>query len=278
MKPDQLRDIPKVIKSSGECENFSVQKFRRSIRRTGLEVKECNAITRKIVHKIHPSIKTKEIYKEAYKLIKRHSSIAAIHYSLKKSILELGPTGFIFELFVSRYFESLGYKTSVGITLQGQFVKHEVDVLAQKGDYQICVECKFHNTIRFKNDVKVVLYVKARWDDLVNGIQGNFIREFYVVSNTEFTKDAIEYARGSGLKLLGVNTPESESFLDVIKKYKLYPITCLKRLKKIYCQELFREKLILCSDLLTEKKTLLRIGMSEDEVKNLFSDINKIME
>jgi len=276
----QQRKIPNphVIKSSGEIERFSMTKFEKSLKRTGLPPKYWRPISKQVAAKVHPGIRTKDIYNEAFRLIRKQSSVAAIHYSLKKAILELGPTGFIFELFVARYFESIGYATYVGVTLQGEFVKHEVDVVAMKNNYQVYVECKFHNEVRTKNDIKTVLYVKARWDDLKNGPDGKYLRAFYVTSNTAFTKDAIVYAKGSGLNLLGVNAPEDESFLDKIKKHKLYPITSLKKLKKLYCQELIREKLILCSDLLNAKEVLLKIGMNEEEIRNLYIDINKILE
>jgi hypothetical protein len=276
----QQRKIPNphVIKSSGEVERFSMAKFETSLKRTGLPPKYWKQISKQVAAKVHPGIRTKDIYNETFRLIKKQSSIAAIHYSLKKAILELGPTGFIFELFVARYFESIGYTTYVGVTLQGEFVRHEVDVVAMKNNYQVYVECKFHNEVRTKNDIKTVLYVKARWDDLKNGPDGKYLRAFYVTSNTAFTKDAITYAKGSGLNLLGVNVPEDESFLDKIKKHKLYPITSLKKLKKLYCQELIREKLILCSDLLNAKEVLLKIGMTEEEIRNLYIDINKILE
>lgn len=267
-----------VVKSSGEIERFSMAKFQKSLKRTGLPQKYCTQISKQVAAKVHPGIRTKDIYNETFRLIKQQSSLAAVHYSLKKAILELGPTGFIFELFVARYFESIGYATYVGITLQGEFVKHEVDVVAMKNNYQVYVECKFHNEVRTKNDIKTVLYVKARWDDLKNGPDGKYLRAFYVASNTSFTQDAIAYAKGSGLNLLGLNAPEDESFLDKIKKHKLYPITSLKKLKKRYCQDLIREKLILCSDLLNEKDILLKIGMNEEEIKSLYIDINKILE
>ncbi|MEA9357843.1 hypothetical protein SHI21_16550 [Bacteriovorax sp. PP10] len=267
-----------VIKSNGDIERFSMRKFNKSLRRTGLDSMYCNQISKAVADKIHPGIRTKDIYNETFKLIKKTSVIAAVHYSLKKAILELGPTGFIFELFVARYFECIGYKTYVGTTLQGQFVKHEVDVVAVKNNYMVCVECKFHNMVRTKNDIKIVLYVKSRWDDLKKGPDGKYLREFYVATNTSFTGDALIYSNGIGLKLLGVNAPEDESFLDKIKKHKLYPITSLKRLKKIYCQELIREKLILCSDLLDKRAILKKIGMSDEEIRNLYTDINKLME
>lgn len=266
-----------VIKSNGDIERFSMNKFKKSLKRTGLQSTDCHEITKQVLGRIHPGIRTKDIYNETFKLIRKKSPIAAIHYSLKKAIQDLGPTGFIFELFVARYFETIGYKTYVGTTLQGQFVKHEVDVVAIKKNYMVCVECKFHNMVQTKNDIKVVLYVKSRWDDLKKGPDGKYLREFYVVSNTSFTKDALVYSNGTGLKLLGVNSPENESFLDKIKKHKLYPITSLRKLKKLYCQELIREKFILCSDLLDKREVLKKIGMSDEEIKNLYLDINKLM-
>lgn len=269
---------PKVIKSNGDIQPFSMNKFKKSVKRTGLQSTDCQEITKQVVGKIHPGIRTKEIYNETFKLINKKSQIAAVHYSLKKAIQELGPTGFIFELFVARYFERIGYKTYVGTVLQGQFVKHEVDVVALKKNYMVCVECKFHNMVQTKNDIKIVLYVKSRWDDLKKGPDGKYLKEYYVVSNTSFTRDALVYSNGIGLKLLGVNSPEDESFLDKVKKYKLYPITSLKKLKKIYCQELIREKLILCSDLLNKRAILKKIGMSDEEIRVLYLDINKLME
>ncbi len=273
--------IPKlrhqIIKSTGELEPFSEVKLRRSLQRTGLKPKACKEITNEIVGKIKNVSSTKDIYQHTFKLLKKQSTVAATHYSLKKSLLELGPTGYEFEIFASKYFEAIGFSTYVGIVLQGQYVRHEVDIVASKPNYQVYSECKFHNNSGRKNDIKVVLYVKARWDDLKNGPDGKYLREYYVISNTTFTKDAIEYAEGSGLKLLGVNAPADESFLEKIKKYKLYPITSLMKLKKFYIRELLKSKIVLCSQLLDEKKLLLNMGMTIKDVESIFADINKLL-
>lgn len=267
-----------ILKSSGQLEAFSARKLQRSLQRTGLKPKYCKQITEEIAEKIEPGTTTREIYKKTFKLLRKKSPVAATHYSLKKSLIELGPTGFEFEYFVSKYFEAIGYKTFVGITLQGEHVRHEVDVVASKPNYQIYVECKFHNSSGRKNDIKTVLYVRARWEDLKNGPDGKYLRAYYLASNTAFTQDAITYAKGTGLNLLGVNAPEDESFLDKIKKYKLYPITSLKNLKKIYCKELLRKKIILCKDLLEERSFMIKMGMSNDEISAVFRDINRLLE
>lgn len=266
-----------IMKSSGELEKFSASKLQRSLKRTGLSLKDCKKIAQQVSSNIHHETKSKDIYKQALMLVSKKSKIAATHYSLKKSLLGLGPTGFEFEFFISKYFEAIGYETFVGVILQGEFVKHEVDVIGSKPNYQVYAECKFHNMVGRKNDIKVALYVKARWDDLKNGPDGKYLREFYLVSNTAFTTDAITYSKGCGLRLLGVNAPGDESLLDKIKRYKLYPITSLKNLSKKNKQELISRKIILCSDLLNEEKLLLKMGMSSLEVKNIMSDVQQLL-
>ncbi len=266
-----------IIKSSGKLEPFSSNKLQRSIKRTGLRPKYCKEIAHEVAEEIKPGTSTREIYNDTIKLVNKKSNVAATHYALKRSLLELGPTGYEFEYFVSKYFNVIGFKTYVGIILQGQFVRHEVDVIASKPNFQAYVECKFHNHSGTYNDIKTVLYIKARWDDLKNGPDGKYLGEFYVASNTSFSKDAIAFANGTGLKLLGVNAPQDESFLDKIKKHKLYPITSLRRLKKVYFKELLLKKIILCKDLLNEKKMLLKMGLTENEINGIFKDINKLL-
>lgn len=271
------RKTRKIVKSTGELEWFSAQKLKRSLERTGLIPKYCSDIAKEVAVKVKAGDRTKDIFKQTMKLVEKKSPVAAVHYSLKKSILELGPAGFTFEHYVAKYFETIGFNTYVGVVLQGQFVRHEVDVVASKKNYQLYAECKFHNASGKKNDVKIPLYVKARWDDLKNGPDGQNLKGYYLVSNTAFTKDAIEYSKGCGLHLLGINAPEEESFLEKIKKLKLYPITSLKRLKKMYVQELLQKKIILCSELQMNPKILFKLGMTHAEVEIVLNDINKLL-
>jgi len=268
----------RITKSSGAEETFSSKKLQNSLKRSGLPNDSCQEIARQVTQNLSPGMTTKEIYKKAFKLVEQESSLAAVHYSLKRAILELGPTGFEFENFVAKYFEQLGFDTTVDVIVQGEFVKHEIDVVAKASDSLSFIECKFHNFVGRKNDIKVALYVKARWDDLKNGPEGKNLTDFYLVSNTVFSADAIEYSRGTGLKLLGVNAPPEESFLEKIIRHKLYPITSLKRLKKHIREELLKSGIVLCKELLQEKRYLLKLRMTEDEIELLFKDILHLLE
>lgn len=262
-----------IKKSHGGYEKFSPTKLYRSLQYAGLSRGTANRIVGEVKKDVSKGDSTKDIYRRAYSLIRRESSVAAVHYSLKKSLLELGPTGFIFEVFVSKLFQEAGFEVKTGLTFQGLWVCHEVDVIVTKDGKRYFIECKFHNNSGHKNDIKVVLYIKARWDDLKQGPEGHNLAGYYVASNTAFTADALRYAEGTGLELLGVNAPKGNSFIKIVEERKLYPITSLTRLKKNIRQQLLSKNIILCKELLDNRLVLEQLGMGNDQINLLFKDI-----
>ena len=68
----------------------------------------------------------------AFKMLKGKSRLSASRYKLKKALMQLGPSGFLFEKLVGKIMEQEGFKTNVGVIVQGNCVQHEVDVIAQK--------------------------------------------------------------------------------------------------------------------------------------------------
>ncbi len=90
-----------VVKASGEIEPFSDTKLRRSLER----VKASPATIAKVVAHIRQEFAsgstTRDIYKHAFSLLRKHERPAAARYSLKRAIMELGPTGHPFENLVA---------------------------------------------------------------------------------------------------------------------------------------------------------------------------------
>ena len=267
-----------IYKSHGGVEKFSDRKLYLSLLRSGLPPKQSKSITDKVSREISEGSKTRDIYRKALQLVKQTSPVAAIHYSLKKAIFELGPTGFHFEQFVAKYFEEMGYTTSTGKILNGRLVKHEVDIIGVKDGRRIFVECKFHNRIGIKNDIKIALYVKARWDDLKEGVEGKKLAAFYLASNTSFTSDAITYAKGSGLNLLGVNAPVEKPFIEEIKSLQLYPITSLKGLNKHFTKELLAKNILLAREIPEQINLLFKLGMEERVINQLLAEVKLLKE
>jgi len=266
----------RIHKSHGGFERFSKRKLYSSLKRSGLSHQQSQIITDKVSAQIREGSETKDIFHRAFQLVKRDSPEAAVHYSLKRAILELGPTGHYFESYVAKYFQQSGYSARARQSFAGRWVKHEVDVVAVKNKLRYFAECKFHNRVGIKNDIKTALYVKARWDDLREGSEGKNLAGFFLVSNTAFTSDALTYAQGTGLRLLGVNAPIEKSFLDQVKEMHLYPITSLKRLSKNMIKELLNRDVILAQELLDNGKLLLKLGLPENDIENLFKEIQSL--
>lgn len=266
----------RIHKESGRLEPFSRKKLLRSVKRSGLAPHECNHIINQVQANLKDGCKSRDIFRKTLRLIKQSSKIASVHYSLKSALFQLGPEGHHFEQFVASYFKELGHSTRTCVIQRGKFVKHEVDVIGTNNNKEIYAECKFHNHAGIKNDIKISLYVKARWDDLKDGPDGKNLSEFYIVSNTAFSTDAIVYANGTGLKLLGVNMPVEGSFLDEIKRLKLYPITSLRKMSRSLKRRFLERNIVLARNVLQHKPLLKDMGMNETEIEALFQEVRTL--
>ena len=114
----------------------------------------------------------------------------------------LGPSGFPFERFLSEILKADGWHTQTGVMMTGRCVTHEVDVLAEKAGRRVGIEAKFHNDPGGHTDIKDVLYVWARYEDLKKAPEAaSRVDEGWLVTNTRFTRNAIRYASCNNLKL-----------------------------------------------------------------------------
>ena len=155
-----------VTKYSGEKAPFDMEKLRQSLQRSGAKEKVIDAVVEQVLPILYEGISTKEIYKKAFALLRKKERPAAARYNLKKALLQLGPTGFPFELYVAELLKAKGYETRTGQIVQGNCVQHEVDVIAQKAEKHFMVECKFHSDQGRRCDVKIPLYIQSRFKDV----------------------------------------------------------------------------------------------------------------
>ena len=201
-----------------------------------------------------------------------------LKYKLKKAIYELGPTGFPFERFVAAILEYSGYRVEVGQILQGKCVRHEIDVIAKRNEQHIIIECKFHSDRKNKCDVKIPLYIHSRYRDVVAnyGNGNNCPNEGWVVTNTQFTKDAITYGKCSGLQLLSWDFPKGNGLKDRIDRLGLYPITVSTLMTGREKQFLLSREVVLCRQLLNDVFYLDHLGISEKRKSNIMKEIKML--
>lgn len=270
-----------ITKSSGEKVKFSLEKLRSSLKRTGADHSIVNQIIDKVRDELYQGISTKEIYNRAFALLKKKKSYFASKYKLKKAIYELGPTGFPFERFLSAVLNYSGYETIVGKVLQGKCVSHEVDVLAQKNSETTIIECKFHGEQGLKCNVKVPLYINSRYEDLKANWNSNpthktELTKGWVVTNTRFTQDALQYGNCCGLYLLSWDYPKNDSLKERIDRLGLYPITVSTLLTNREKQFLLSRDVVLCRHLLDDNFYLDHLGVSETRKEKILFEISQL--
>lgn len=269
-----------IVKSTGEKTFFSFDKLRASLRKSGAGEPIVETILEKIKEELYPGISTKEIYNRAYSLLRKERGVFASRYKLKKALFELGPTGFPFERFVSRILTHSGYKTRVSEMVQGHCVSHEVDVLAEKNGQAIMVECKFHSDATKKCDVKVPLYIHSRYSDIKTHWNGDRhkvpLNAGWVVTNTQFTRDAIAYGSCSGLYLLSWDYPVNEALKDRIDRLGLYPLTVTRLLTGKEKDYLLKRDVVLLKELYKDRYLLDHLGISEERKKRILKEVQDL--
>jgi hypothetical protein len=129
--------------------------------------------------------------------------------------------------------------------------------------------------------VKVPLYIHARFNDIEAHLHQKKEhpekqRKCWIVTNTRFTSDAIQYATCSGLKLLGWDLPFGKGLKDKIDHFCLYPITCLTSLTTAEKQKLLEREMVLCSQLLQKVDVLKSIGIKTARIATIVNEANNL--
>tara|TARA_R110002073_G_scaffold5410_3_gene33374 strand:+ start:4798 stop:5637 length:840 start_codon:yes stop_codon:yes gene_type:complete len=266
-----------IIKASGEEAPFQVEKLKSSLQRAGADKTVINQIAQEIEAALYHGITTKKIYQMAFKMLKGKSRVSASKYKLKKAIMELGPSGFPFEKFVGKILEMEGFKTEVGVIVQGHCVQHEIDVAAIKDNKHYMIECKYHSGQgRFCN-VKIPLYIQSRFLDVEKQWKKQLghltkFHQGWVFTNTRFTTDAIQFGTCMGLGLVSWDYPKNNSLKYRIDKLGMHPLTALTTLTKVEKTKLLDTGIVLCKELHEKPEFLEKIGIDKVRHKKILED------
>lgn len=259
-----------IIKATGEKELFSEDKLRLSVKRAGIPQDLLEKVVYHIKSKLYENIPTSEIYKHIIEFLENSPHpFSRAKYSLKQAIMDLGPTGYPFEDYISEILKMEGYTTQVRQIIKGKCISHEIDLVVQKNNTSSMVECKFHNAPGTRSQVHVSLYTKARFDDIK---ERNNLSDVWLVTNTKITPDALSYALCSNMNIISWDYPENGSFRDLIEKYKLHPITMLTSLSQNQKQLLTGNHVVLAKDVCKNPAALDILGLPEDKKNSILSE------
>ena len=114
--------------------------------------------------------------------------------------------------------------------------------------------------------------MKHKW----NGSNNKPLNKAWVVTNTRFTTDAIQYGNCVGLHLLSWDYPSGNALKDRIDRIGLYPITVSTMLSSNEKQFLLDRNIVLCRQLLEESFMLDHLGVSEERKEKIMNEINQL--
>lgn len=270
----------RVTKADGTLEVYRPEKLKRSLKNAGASPGEISDILKEIENHLFPAITTEEIYRTAFTLLRNSEHPIAARYSLRRALFGLGPTGFPFEDYVAALMRADGYVAKTRVLLQGKCVVHELDVIAEKDGECLITEAKFHAQPGTKSDLQVVLYCYARFLDLQNApIKGEApcdTKKGLVVTNTKFTKAAIDYAECVGLDLISWGYGGERSLEKWIERTKLYPVTVLSSLSEREKMSLMTSGSVLCKDIIDNEAVLSSVGVPKTKMKGILDESVKL--
>ncbi|MDB5195245.1 MAG: hypothetical protein JWO84_429 [Parcubacteria group bacterium] len=269
-----------IVKTDGTTEAFDGMKLEWSLRRAGATTHTAERIRHTIEASISAGAPTQEIYKRAFQMLRHDARPAAARYSLRRALFEFGPSGHPFENYVSELFKKEGWSVEYRRVIPGKCVSHEVDVYATRNGEYLAAELKYHNDPGYKTDVKTALYVKARFDDIWQCDPKHDehcpVDHGFLITNTKFTRDAVQFATCSGIQLLGWSYPAEGSLYDRIVATGLYPVTALTMLKKTEKRLLIDQGIVTCDQVRENRDVLRALNIAPERIGTILAEANTL--
>ena len=272
----------KVLKRTGQEELFDPVKLCSSIVKAGGSIDLTDQVCTIVSESVDSGMTTEKIFRLTRKYLMKFNPALAAVYSLDRGLSALGPSGFIFEQYVSAMFNEMGYKASTNHYMKGEAVEHEVDVVAEKGNAVFVVEAKYRNDFRTKTHINQVMYADARIEDIKrqakkDGDNRNYY--MWVVTNTRFTDNAINYVTKREVQLLGWDFPKFINLKKIAYEKKLWPITVLPSITKSVLMKCAQNDIILVRHLedFSEHDLQERFGASSRLSKKLAEEVRELL-
>lgn len=268
-----------VTKANGERELFFPEKLYTSLVRSGADSATADRITAHVASGLHDGDHTRDIYNRAFTELRRIERPMAARYSVKHALLELGPSGYPFEDYLAEIYRVQGYLTTTRVTVAGRCVTHELDIVAVRDDERFAAECKFHNNSGLKSDIKVALYVQARFEDIAAGAKPQSANDYttrMVITNTKFTEQAEIYSACVGLSLLSWDYPEKGNLRELIEETRIHPVSCITTLSSAHKKRLMERGVVLCRQVRERADELEKLGLPTRTIERVLTETDSL--
>ena len=240
----------------------------------GVNREVADEIAQQVERKLYDGITTQKILQMIFGLMRKPKPAVKHLFDLKRgiSLMESKPE---FEAFVRVLLAHSGFQVKPNTILRGLCGEHEIDALATKDGLTYLVEAKHHVNYHALTGLDESRIARAIMEDVTDGYARGItkikIDRPVIVTNTKFSEHAINYGACRGILQVGWVSPEGFGLRDLVEKYKLYPISCLRGVSTETRMRLVEAGIVLIKQLLEQDSGYLerKIGLPRETVLSM---------
>jgi hypothetical protein len=263
-----------VTKADGSKQPFDKEKIVHTCLRMGANGDVANLVAQQVEKSLCEGITTQKILQIVFALMRKHKPAIKHLFDLKHgiSLMESKPE---FEVFVRAVLMHSGFQVKPNTILKGLCGEHEVDAIAIKDGLTYFVEAKHHVNYHALTGLDESRIARAVMEDVTegyaHGVTGIKIDRAVIITNTRYSEHAVKYGGCRNILQIGWVSPEGFGLRDVVEKYRLYPLSCLRGVSAETRLHLAEAGIVLVKQLLEQDTRYLerKIGLPRETVLSL---------
>jgi hypothetical protein len=228
----------------------------------------------RVERSVYDGVSTSKVLQLTVRLLRGYRPAIRHFLDLRRglSLMDSKPE---FEVFVQVLLANSGFEVSPNMILAGKCVEHEVDAIAKRDEVTFFVEAKHHLKYHTLTGLDESRIARAILEDVVEGFElGSCsvkVDRAMIVTNTRYSEHARRYGKCRDIVQIGWNSPVGLSLQSMIEENNLYPISCIRGLKRATRTKLVNKRIVLMKQLLEMKPlTLAReTGIPKETLKQL---------
>ena len=263
-----------VMKADGTMQLFDREKVVRTCLRMGVSRGIAKEVAREVENRLYDGIPTRKILQMTFTLLRRYKPTIRHLLDLRKglSLMDSKPE---FETFVQVLLAHNGFEVTPNRLVTGRCGVHEVDAIARKEGVTYFVEAKHHVNYHTPTGLDESRIARAILEDVTEGFEHGKsslkIDRAMIVTNTRYSEHARHYGKCRNILQIGWNSPADLSLQNMIEEKDLYPLSCLRGLKKETKAQLVGSGIVLMKQLFEEEPSMLarKTGIQKETLKQI---------
>ena len=263
-----------VTKADGSRQLFDREKVIRTCLRMGANRRIAEEVALRVERSVYDCMSTSKVLQLTVRLLRGYKPAIRHFLDLRRglSLMDSKPE---FEVFVQVLLGNSGFEVSPNMILAGRCVEHEVDAIAKRDGVTFFVEAKHHVNYHTLTGLDESRIARAILEDVVEGFElGSCsvkVDRAMIVTNTRYSEHARRYGKCRNIVQIGWNSPVGLSLQSMIEENNLYPISCIRGLKRETRTKLVTKRIVLIKQLLEEKPSTLarETGIPKETLKQL---------